>query len=132
MYKQRQKPPELAMLKSLNSGMELSEERKRKYTNQIKGWEGERKFDTLLGKFTEDYVILNDLLLQSNQTTFQVDTILIEGEALHLYEIKNYEGDFYYEKDRFYKRYNKMEMKNPITQLKRTESSLRQLIHQLG
>lgn len=132
MYKQRQKPPELAMLKSLNSGMELSEERKQKYTNQIKGWEGERKFDTLLGKFTEDYVILNDLLLQSNQTTFQVDTILIEGEALHLYEIKNYEGDFYYEKDRFYKRYNKMEMKNPITQLKRTESSLRQLIHQLG
>jgi hypothetical protein len=63
--------------------MELSDEMKQKYINQIKGWEGERRFDALLEKFTEDYVILNDLLLQSNQTTFQVDSLLMEGEALH-------------------------------------------------
>jgi len=132
LYKQRQKPQELALLKSLNSRMELSDEMKLNYYNHLKGWEGERRFDALLEKFTEDYVVLNDLLLQSNQTTFQVDSLLIEGEALHLYEIKNYEGDFYYEKERFFKRYNKMEINNPITQLKRTESSLRQLMHQLG
>lgn len=132
MHKPRLKPQELALLESLKNRMELSDEMKTTYYNQLKGWEGERRFDALLEKYKGGSTVLNDLLLQSNQTTFQVDSLLIEGEALHLYEIKNYEGDFYYEKDRFYKRNNKVEINNPITQLKRTESSLSQLVHKLG
>jgi len=132
LYKKRKKPPELALLKSLNSRMELSDEMKLRDYNHKKGWEGERRFDDYLRNLAQNSIILNDLLLQSNQTTFQIDSLLIEGEALHLYEIKNYEGDFYYENDRFYKKNNKVEINNPITQLKRTDSLLRQLIHQLG
>ncbi|WP_235850387.1 nuclease-related domain-containing protein [Niallia circulans] len=132
MYKKRREPLELALLKSLNSRMELSNELKTKYLNQGKGWEGERKFDKYLKDLAPNSIILNDLLLQSRQTTFQIDSLLIEGDALHLYEIKNYEGDFYYENDRFYKKKNKVEISNPITQLKRTDSLLRQLVHQLG
>ncbi|MEK4971966.1 nuclease-related domain-containing protein [Niallia sp. FSL R7-0648] len=132
MYKKRREPLELALLKSLNSRMELSDELKTKYLNQGKGWEGERKFDKYLKDLAPNSIILNDLLLQSHQTTFQIDSLLIEGDALHLYEIKNYEGDFYYENDRFYKKKNKVEISNPITQLKRTDSLLRQLVHQLG
>jgi len=132
VYKKRREPLELALLKSLNSRMELSDELKTKYLNQGKGWEGERKFDEHLRDLAPNSIVLNDLLLQSHQTTFQIDSLLIEGDALHLYEIKNYEGDFYYENDRFYKKNNKVEINNPITQLKRTEFLLRQLIHQLG
>jgi hypothetical protein len=45
--------------------------------------------------------------------------------------VKNYEGDYYYELDRIYKN-NKSEITNPLIQLSRTESLLRQLLQNLG
>ena len=39
-----------------------------------------------------------------NNTTFQIDTLIIISETIYFFEVKNYEGDYYYESDRLYKK----------------------------
>ncbi|WP_346015032.1 nuclease-related domain-containing protein [Metabacillus halosaccharovorans] len=75
--------------------------------------------------------MLNDLLLNFNNTLFQIDSLPIFPENIYIYEIKNYQGNFYYDSDRLYKQ-PKSEINNPLTQLNRTESLLRQLLQSLG
>ncbi|WP_409296314.1 nuclease-related domain-containing protein [Peribacillus sp. SCS-26] len=76
-------------------------------------------------------LLLNDLLLKQNNTVFQIDSLLITSESIYLFEIKNYEGDYYFESDRFYKK-PKIEITSPLNQLNRSESLLRQLLQHLG
>ena len=88
-------------------------------------------FDALTEKLQCDCLILNDLLLKLNQTIFQIDTIIIFPETIYLFEVKNFEGDFYYEGDRLYKK-PKSEISNPLVQLSRSESLFRRLLHHYG
>jgi hypothetical protein len=74
---------------------------------------------------------LNDLLLKINNTLFQIDTLIIFQNTITFFEVKNYEGDFYLVADKFYTK-SKSEIKNPLLQLKRSESLLRQLLQSLG
>jgi len=88
-------------------------------------------FDTLTEKLQCECLILNDLLLEINNTTFQIDSLLILQEAIYFYEVKNFEGDYYYESDKIYKN-PKTEIINPLHQLSRSESLLRQLLLKQG
>ncbi len=74
---------------------------------------------------------MNDMVLELNNTVAQIDSVLISNKTIYLFEVKNYEGDFYIEEDRWYTVYNS-EIKNPIHQLKRTESLLKQVLKELG
>lgn len=130
-YKPRTESTELLILRFLNTRMNLSEKDKQYYFNLKKGYEGEVMFDTLTEKLTCKCLILNDLLLKVNNTHFQIDTLIIISETIYLYEVKNYEGDYYYESDKLYKK-PKLEINNPLNQLIRSESLLRQLLHNLG
>ena len=76
-------------------------------------------------------MILNDLLLKFNNTLFQIDTLIIFADTIYSFEVKNFEGDYYFDQDLFYKK-PKIEVTNPLTQLNKCESLLRQLLHQLG
>jgi hypothetical protein len=130
-YKSRNQSSELQVLKSLNNRMSLSENEKQHLFNLCKGHEGETMFDRLVEGLQCDCLILNDLLLKTNNTLFQIDSLLMLSDIIYLFEIKNYEGDYYYESDRMYKKPNS-EIINPLTQLSRTESLLRRLLHNLG
>ena len=66
-----------------------------------------------------------------NNTLFQIDSLLIFLKTIYIYEVKNYQGNFYYDSDRLYTQ-PKSEINNPLTQLNRTESLLRQLLQSLG
>lgn len=129
-YKSRTESTELQILWILSRRKDLSEKDLRYYSNLKKGYEGERMFDRLTEKLQCECIILNDLL-QVNNTTFQIDTLLILSDALYLYEVKNYDGDYFLESDRFYKK-PKSEYSNPLHQLERNESLLRQLLNNLG
>lgn len=94
--------------------------------NLKRGFEGELYFDSLTEKLQCDRLILNDLLLTVNSTVFQIDTLIITPETIHIFEVKNYEGDYYYEADKFFK-IPQFEIINPLHQLSRSESLLRQL-----
>jgi hypothetical protein len=121
---------ELLILRSLNSRLNLSTKEKQYYINLEKGYEGEKKFEKLLENQLSDFLILSDLLLEKNNTVFQIDSTLIFQKKIHLFEVKNYEGDFYIEKDIWYSR-SGTEINNPLEQLKRSESLFRRLLQDL-
>ncbi|WP_078429710.1 nuclease-related domain-containing protein [Alkalihalobacterium alkalinitrilicum] len=135
IIKPRNVPLELQILRLLNNRMSLSANSESHYTNLEKGFIGEQKFDERvadrLDLLNGNFLILNDLLFEFNNTLFQIDTILLSSDSIYLFEIKNYEGDFYVEGDSWYK-LSRTEIKNPLLQLKRSESLFRRLLQDHG
>jgi len=127
IIKARYQPLDLIFLRYLNLRMSLPEKEAKHYLNLEKGFKGELQFDNWLEQLSGDKLILNDLLLETNNTTFQIDTLLVSQDTVYLFEVKNYEGDFYIDADRWYTISGK-EIKNPLLQLQRCESLLRQLL----
>jgi hypothetical protein len=73
-------------------------------------------------------IILNDFLFEANNTFYQIDYLFLTTHTINLFEVKNYEGDFY-ERDKWYSS-SKLEIKNPLLQLKRNESLFRRLLQE--
>ncbi|WP_312889188.1 nuclease-related domain-containing protein [Desertibacillus haloalkaliphilus] len=96
--------------------MDLSKKDKQHFFNLKKGYEGEIIFDSLTEKIQSECFILNDLLLKQNNTMFQIDSLLIFQESIYIFEVKNFEGDYYYESERLYKTPDS-EITNPLNQL---------------
>ncbi|WLD93163.1 nuclease-related domain-containing protein [Alkalihalobacillus sp. AL-G] len=119
-------------MRSLNARMTLSEKESNYYWNIEKGFQGELKFDKWLITLPNNCLVLNDLLLEMNNSVFQIDTTLIFKGAIYPIDVKNYGGDSYVEGDRWYNKNSKKEIKNPLQQLNRSESLFRQLIKELG
>lgn len=114
----------LKILRSLNTRSELSNEVKKYYFNQEKGFTGEVQFDLLTTKLKNDCYILNDLQLEFNNNSFQIDTVMIYQSTVYLIDVKNYEGNYYYENGNFYIMSGD-EIKNPLDQLKRSKNLFR-------
>ncbi|WP_177195576.1 NERD domain-containing protein [Salibacterium qingdaonense] len=91
-----------------------------------KGLNGEMHFDSQLQGLPDEAAILCDLLFEINNTYFQIDTLLFSPEVVRLFEVKNYEGDFVIENEAWYSAAG-YEIKNPLLQLQRNQSLLRQL-----
>src|SRR5690625_4708906 len=126
IYKARQKSNELQLLESLNTRMILPEKGMQRFLNLKRGYEGEVLFDSWTEKLQSDCYILNDLLLKANNTYFQIDSLIITAVKIYVYEVKNFEGDYYFEGDSFYKM-PQYELPNPLHQLGRSRSLLKQL-----
>ncbi|WP_096185958.1 nuclease-related domain-containing protein [Evansella halocellulosilytica] len=131
IIKSRYESQELKDLRSLNVRMNLEPQARKNYLNLEKGYRGERKFDEWISPLANDRLILNDLLLEHHNTLFQIDSLLISSNSISLFEVKNYEGDFYIKEDDWYSISN-VEIKNPLLQLKRNESIFRALLQELG
>jgi len=114
-FKPRFESDKIKILRLLNSRMNLPESDKQYFLNLKKGFEGEVMFDKLTEKLQSELFVLNDLLLKSNNTTFQIDSFIIQ-ETLYLFEVKNYEGDYFYQSDNFYSM-NGTKLQNPLHQL---------------
>ncbi|PAV28053.1 nuclease [Virgibacillus profundi] len=130
-YKSRKKSAELLILELLNKKKSLSTKDKQHYLNLKKGFEGEKLFDSLTARLEYECIILNDLLLKINNTVFQIDTLIITSHKVYIFEVKNYVGEFYFEGEKFFK-IPQYEIINPLHQLSRSESLLRQLFSKHG
>lgn len=130
-YKKRIEKDELKILRSLHARMQLKEEDAQRYFHLEKGFKGELMFDSLTDSLPESHLVLNDLLLESNNSKFQLDTTSIVQQKIFLLEVKNMEGNYYYESDKLYT-INGKEINNPLDQIKRSESQFRQLLQQNG
>src|SRR5690625_3031033 len=95
VYKQRTKPFELGVLESLHRRKGLPTEEKRNYYNLAKGYEGELAFDQLTKQLDCECLILNDLLLNANNTSFQIDSFIVTLGTFYVSEVKNFDGDYY-------------------------------------
>jgi hypothetical protein len=131
LYKQRKKSYELEVLEYLNNRMNLTGKFRQYYFSLKKGYEGETHFDSLTENLQCDCLILNDLLLTSNNNDFQIDSLIITSDMIYLFEIKNHDGDYYYESGKFYK-VSHAEIINPLHQLDRKETLFRQLLLKHG
>ncbi|MBS4189954.1 NERD domain-containing protein [Bacillus sp. FJAT-49705] len=132
IIKTRSESAELMILRSLSIRMNLSEKERSNFLNLEKGFIGEQQFDKWFEtNFSNEGLILNDLLLESNNTIFQIDSLLITSDVVYLLEIKNYEGDFYTDGD-IWSTLSGNEIKNPLLQLKRSESLFRRLLQNFG
>lgn len=111
--------------------MHLSTTDLQNYTKLKKGYEGELLFDLLMEQLECDCLILNDLLLKTNNQTFQIDSLIIMKNVVYLFEIKNYSGDYIYKSEKLFQK-DQSETTNPLIQLHRTESLLSQLLLKLN
>src|SRR5690625_2395356 len=128
-YKRPSPSLELQALHYLNPRTKLSTSDLRTYEILQKGYLGERKFYHLLKELlSSDCIVLFDLLLTSNGTTFQIDCILIFQETIYLIEIKNFEGDFYRKGENWFSVSTRNEIRNPLLQLNRSEFLLRHFL----
>ncbi|WNS73723.1 nuclease-related domain-containing protein [Bacillus sp. DTU_2020_1000418_1_SI_GHA_SEK_038] len=111
--------------------MDLSDKELTILTNLEKGYAGELLFDSWVEGLSNDWIILNDLLFESNNTEFQIDSLLISSESIYQFEVKNFDGDFYIEDDKWFSHSGK-EINNPLLQLERSESLFRRLLLEFG
>ncbi|MGG1675589.1 nuclease-related domain-containing protein [Neobacillus sp. NRS-1170] len=125
------KTAELIILGILNTRMDLPKDARQKYLSLEKGYEGEVKFNSLSEKLGCECLILNGLLFKVKDTKFQIDSMIISQPKIFMNEVKNFEGEYYYENEKFYS-INGSERKDPLIQLKRCSSLLRQLLQDLG
>ncbi|ALC89654.1 nuclease [Bacillus sp. FJAT-18017] len=122
---------ELRILRYLDRRMELPEDFKHQYINLKKGYEGELMFDERTELLTCDCIILNDLLLQFNGRTFQIDTLIIFPNGIIIFEVKNFEGEFFYQDEKLFIKPH-TEVSDPLLQLSRCETLIRQLLKSIG
>jgi Nuclease-related domain len=130
-YKDRSESLILVVLRILNKRMKLTEDDQRYYQNQEKGFQGELQFDVLTEKLQRECHILNDLQLESNKSSFQLDSSLIFQETYSLFDVKNFEGEYVYG-DEYFKTPSGRDIQNPLDQLKRSKLLLSNLLQSLG
>lgn len=111
---------ELRMYRLLNSRKILLNEEATHLARLEKGYEGELLFDERVERLSKEWLVLNDMLFESNNTEFQIDSVIIAQKPILLFEIKNYEGDYYIVDDDWYY-INGTQIQNPVSQLERKE-----------
>lgn len=98
--------------------------------NGEQGFNGEKSFAAFIEKsLGKDCSIFYDVLLEYQNTYFQIDALLIQAESVYIFEIKHFNGDYIYQDHNFYKLKSKKKVKNPFHQLQRTEDLLREFLH---
>jgi len=130
IVKEREPSPQLEMLKALDRRGDLLNPQTNAIRNRVKGFEGECQFDELLKKLKCECLIVNDLTLKISGQTCQIDSLLITGKGVILYEVKNYEGQFVYTEDKLKVLSTSKEISNPVHQLNRTTNLFRQLMEE--
>lgn len=131
IYKFRTKPVALSVMESLLIRLGLSKTERKYYLNQKKGYEGELVFDTYLKKWVIKCLVLNDLCLKVNGSVFQIDTLIICGDTIYIYELKNYSGNYDY-KDGALQARSDFEILNPLNRNNDRKILLNTLLRKLG
>jgi hypothetical protein len=131
IMKERDVPKELQILRALRPRMNFSEDEESYYQYKEKGYQGEVTFD----KWAEplkDMIFLNDSNFNVNNNHFQIDSLGISSGTLHIYEVKNFEGDYILDEEGKWRSPKGNVVKNPLLQLQKTETLVIQLLKNMG
>lgn len=122
-------PNELQRLTYLKPRIKFSPENELRLTQLEAGYIGETIFNKMLeNQLSNHYFPLFDLLLKSDGNIFQSDCLIISNDTIYLYEVKNYQGNYYFQDDRWYRLRNQTEIRDPFLQLKKSDYLLKKLI----
>ncbi|WP_058305812.1 nuclease-related domain-containing protein [Gracilibacillus massiliensis] len=131
IIKQLKKPYELTIFDALHLRISLSKKEETYYHNLQLGYEGELRLEQALQTgLTHSLYVLSDLRFEIGTSSFQIDSLLFTGEELIVLDAKNLPGDYHISDKRWFKLPNK-EISNPLLQLKRHETLMRQLMEKL-
>jgi hypothetical protein len=125
--KDRFESRELIILRILGLRGELTEKEKYQLWRLERGYEGEVKFDQCTKNLGDNVYVINDLLLEVNDSWFQIDTVLI-SHKVRLIDVKNYDGDYILKDRKLYSIGTNNLCKNPLEQLRRSENLFLQLL----
>jgi hypothetical protein len=132
VVKARCESEELLMFRSLNLRMDLSSSDSHYYSFLEKGFMGEVEFDRMAAlHLSDDWLAVNDLLLEHHNRMFQIDSLLLRNGRIFLNNVKNFEGDYVIKDRQWFTAFGN-EMDNPLKQFDQCDSRLRQLCHDLG
>ncbi|MGM0844360.1 MAG: nuclease-related domain-containing protein [Bacillota bacterium] len=131
ILKKRAETAELKLLKSLNTRTSLTAKYQKRLMSSEKGFEGELLFDEWALPLVGEMVFLNDLLLEHQGSKFQIDSFALASKTIFHFEVKNFEGDYQIRDGNWISPAGE-EKKDPLIQMKRTESLIRQYTQQLG
>jgi hypothetical protein len=116
LIRPRPEPLVLVLLKWLNARMVLPADFVKKLKTLQKGYEGEMRSDKWLNDhLTDNWLVIHDLLLEYQGSKFQIDTLIVAYEIIYLLDIKNFEGDYHDEDDKWRTDYNS-NVNNPLHQ----------------
>lgn len=132
LLKERTKSKLLLGLQALDKRMYLSSSDKNYLLNLEKGYAGEELFDEIVKKhLTNDCLVMNDLLLISGGNSFQIDSLVMTTDALHIYEIKNYKGNYQFSAGQLLT-LTGQEIVSPVTQISRSKTLMKDMIKEFG
>jgi len=116
----------------LDKRMNLDHESKGTLINLKKGYEGEYRFDSLVGTHLHpDLLILNDLLIKHNGSTRQIDSLIISSNKVFINEIKHYSGTYKWSNDLILT-LSGVEIEDPTLQLKRASQLVRKILKHIN
>ncbi|WP_028274474.1 nuclease-related domain-containing protein [Atopococcus tabaci] len=129
VLKPRKKSTYLLALEALDKRMVLADEDKRHLANMQSGFSGECGLDAWMAEALEaEALVLNDLLFTEKGSSFQVDSIVLTGDRIHLIEVKNYEGDYQFREGHLVT-FSGKKISNPLTKFHDTTTRMRNLLH---
>lgn len=100
------------------------------FYKKIIGKAGEYYVKKELKKLPKKYLILNDILIQSNNTTHQIDHVVVSAYGIFVIETKQYNGYIVgSEYDKKWKQNNKYYINNPIHQNYGHVKALENVLH---
>lgn len=105
----------------------ISHEEKKKLKSLRIGFEGELQFDSIVNAETPELIHFKDYRFVSDQNEYQIDNILLTGDNLFLFEVKNFSFDLKYTTD-IWKLMNGKDWVNPITQVDQQRNKFNQLL----
>lgn len=100
----RNKPHKLTWLENMQLRTELTPAERKEYQRLSIGYQGEVAFDSLFGYFVpKAAVVWDDLNLSYQGNLFQMDKSFISGNTWHFVDVKNYQGNYQYQKGRWFR-----------------------------
>lgn len=130
--KNREKSKLMIGMEYLNRRINLTEKDKRLLLNFEKGFDGEKEFDKKIETYLcNEIIVLNDLLLVNNGTTFQIDSLIITSDTIYIYEVKNYSGNYLMNSGELMTS-NGVDINNPLLQRARIEHNVNALLIEWG
>lgn len=122
-------PKDLQLYTALSGRRSFNKAELVAFQNKKRGYDGERRFLSLLERHLDKrYLTLHNLLLEHQGTLTEIDCLLVFQHQLFLIEVKNYQGEFEWHSDYLYAYNTKKQYRNPVHQLQRTEMVLRDVL----
>lgn len=127
MFHSPRKSLSLQHFQSLEGRTTFTKEQSSTFHRLTNGYNGEMKWAHLV---QDKLFSLFDLHLQSGESEFQLDHLLLSEQSLYLFEVKNFEGDYVLNDEQWYLSVSKREIRNPLHQLSRSHLLLKQFLKQ--